>query len=259
MDGDLPAHLATRRVYRNPPIVEAIVELRFLGGVGWDLTLPGRFYDRIRDDFPGTPEHREVMEATFGETSSPSDAMFSINRKEQRVLFRNGNQLLQIGPRVLGVNSLRPYEGWESLSRRAHNALETYRAIAEPEAVRSIGVRYINRVELPAEPFRLDDYFMITQALPSTGFPEKLRSFFDRMELSYDDIPAAIALTWATAKSSKERIAAFLLDLDLRWLEPCTFEDVVNNIEELHNRERLAFESLIGDRLREMFDADNES
>ncbi|WP_422751328.1 TIGR04255 family protein [Micromonospora sp. WMMD1219] len=251
--------LPERRIYRNPPIVEAIVELRFLGGLTWNLTIPGRFYDQIKSEFPDEPEQREVVEANFG-GKSPDEAMLSVNRKEQRVLFRNGSRLLVLGPNVLTVNSVRPYEGWESLKARIDSALSTYRSILNPDAVSTIGVRYINRIELAAEQFSLGDYFTIVQGLPVAGFPARLNSFFDRMELTYDEIPATIAFTWATTRPEKsDRGSAFVLDLDLRWNEPCSFENVLANVEELRNRERIAFESLINDRLREIFDANENS
>jgi len=251
--------LHKRRVYRNPPIVEAIVELKFLGGKPWNLTIPGRFYDHIKDEFPDEPEQRDVVEASFGENKAPDEGMFSVNRVGQRVLFRNGNRLVVIGPNTLSINSVRPYEGWESLKLRVRRALEVYRSVLSPDAISGIGVRYVNKIEIPPGPFRLQDYFTVGQGLPPTGFPVQLTSFFDRMELAYDEIPATIAFTWASAKSEKAEASAFVLDLDLRWNESCSFEDTLKNIQDLRDRERLAFESLINDRLRETFDADENS
>ncbi|RMH08650.1 MAG: hypothetical protein D6704_02710 [Nitrospirae bacterium] len=47
---------AARRVvperrYRKPPVIEALCEIYFAGS-SWDETIPGAFYQQIKDDYP---------------------------------------------------------------------------------------------------------------------------------------------------------------------------------------------------------------
>lgn len=46
---------------------------------------------------------------------------------------------------------LRPYSNWEDFSTAAFNYLEKYIALAKPLLITRIGLRYINRVDLPSE------------------------------------------------------------------------------------------------------------
>ncbi|MBI4566163.1 MAG: TIGR04255 family protein [Planctomycetes bacterium] len=49
------------RKYRNPPVIEALCEIYFAESA-WDDTIPGRFYERVRDRFPSTKQI-EIHEA----------------------------------------------------------------------------------------------------------------------------------------------------------------------------------------------------
>ncbi|MEU2703734.1 TIGR04255 family protein [Micromonospora aurantiaca (nom. illeg.)] len=254
--------LGERRVYKHPPIIEAIVEFTFSGGEDWNLTIPGRLYERIREDYPGEPQQREVVEANLGmdgAKSSKTGLAITVSKKSERVVFASDNRLLMVGPAVLSAHSLAPYEGWESLQARATDALQHYCELVHPEHISSIGLRYVNRIKLPESTITFDDYFTVAQVLPASGFPATLSSFFDRMELRYEEIPASIAFTWASVNSDEPDTAAFVLDLDLRWRGKTPFENAESNLKELRERERAAFESLITDKLREIFDADQDA
>lgn len=253
---DLEADSAPRPVYRHDPIVEAIVELVFEPGPEWNITIPGRLYDRLREDYPDQPKQREILEAGLAdEGDSEAGHAFTVSRKGARVVFGNGNKLLMVGPDVLSVHSLRPYEGWQSLFPRIVGALDAYVSIAQPSGVRKFSLRYINQINVPEDSFSLTDYFTITQALPE-AFPSRMTAFVDRMELAYEDIPATIVFTWATTKPRSPGQSSFLLDLDLHWNEKCSVDEAVRHLMDLRRRERDAFEAVINDRLRGMFNAD---
>lgn len=40
------------RKYRNPPLIEALCEFQFVPTQPWDLTIPGFFYEKVKNDFP---------------------------------------------------------------------------------------------------------------------------------------------------------------------------------------------------------------
>ncbi|QMS90513.1 hypothetical protein HUN01_24125 [Nostoc edaphicum CCNP1411] len=46
----------TRRQYPNPPIEEAVCEFRFAPDPAWNLTIPGLFYEKIKDFYTGEPQ-----------------------------------------------------------------------------------------------------------------------------------------------------------------------------------------------------------
>ncbi len=254
MSSNVDADSGVRLVYKNDPIVEAIVELAFVPDREWNITIPGRLYDRLQDEYPDPPKQREIVEAGL---ASDNDGVgtFTLNRKGARVVFGAGNKLLMVGPDVISLHSLKPYEGWGNFLPRVAKAIDSYVAVAQPKSIAKISLRYINRVNIPKEQFSLTEYFTITQALPD-AFPTQMTSFVDRMELAYEDIPAQIAFTWATTKPAQEGQSSFVLDFDLHWIEECDIRDAIDHLKDLRRRQRAAFESVINEELRRIFNAD---
>ncbi|MFH9498862.1 TIGR04255 family protein [Streptomyces globisporus] len=249
MGGDAP-----RRIYRNPPIVEAVCTFSFASDSHWNVTVPGRFYELVRDSYPEEPEERSVMQANFNLGQDAPVEQVSLGSVGSRVAFRNKSQILTVAPRNLGIHALAPYEGWDVFRKRCLEALDAYTSVIGEAEIAGIGLRYVNRVILPGTTVNLSEYFTIAQGLPADGFPGKLTTFFDRMEVSYEDVPASIAFTWASDDKVADR-AAFIMDFDLQWRGEIGHSDVPSFLDELRERERIAFESLIQDKLRGVFDA----
>jgi uncharacterized protein (TIGR04255 family) len=74
----------------------------------------------------------------------------------------------------------------------------------------------------------------------------------------YKDLPIGLTTTLGSIEAP-EGSMAFLLDLEVsrRWTEePLPLEEAMPHIEELRQRERVAFEESITERTREVFDAE---
>ena len=196
MTADAELELARRRVYRNPPISEAIVEFTFEGDSKWNLTSPGRLYDLFSDDYPEEPKERQVFQANVAHNDDQKGLNFEVNQRPDRIVFANGNRLLMAGNGVLSVHCNAPYEGWKSFEARAMLALAAYSEAVKQTNISRIALRYVNRIPLPSPTIEFEDYFTIAQGLPVPGFPSKLTSFMDRMVLEYEDAPIRIIFTW---------------------------------------------------------------
>jgi len=243
----------TRREYKNPPIVEAICGFRF-DQDPWNITTPGLIYEQIRAEYPDAPEERPIIQANMSADSSLNATQLSIGAPVTQVAFRNGSKILSVAPQNVAVHSLAPYEGWDELKPRALRALAAYKKVVPNARVTGLNLRYVNRVFIPKSKFSFGEYFTVAQALPPSGFPGSITSFFDRMESAYDDAPVRIVFTWASEDSATQQ-ASFILDFDLTRSEEINESDLEDALDDLRERERAAFESLIRDSLRGIFDA----
>lgn len=138
-----------RRVYRNPPLIEALCEFEFQAGQPWDWTVPGRIYERVRREYPLKRElHALELDVRTEGTAAPQEAIGGV----ARMLFLREDEraALQVGPDVLAVNQLKPYTDWQSFRAMIERALAVYVEVAQPEQTARIGLRYINRIELPS-------------------------------------------------------------------------------------------------------------
>ena len=255
--GDL---IMERRKYRNPPIEEALCEFRFAPSQDWDPTVPGRFHEKIRKRYPAKPREQRVVEAGFQVSAQSAESAMQLKQGLAKVQFPtdDGRRLVAVGPDIMSVHVLRPYPGWrEDFRPRIEQALQAYNETTAPKGVKQIGLRYINQVVIAADTIALDDYFTTPPRTPD-NFPERKSAIFSRIESFYTDEPIRLVFTFATVMPPEGKLA-FLLDLDLVWSwadQPLTLDDAMDKVETLRHRERDAFEALITERTRKVFDAE---
>lgn len=245
----------SRRIYKNPPVVEAVCSFQFQQDESWNLTIPGRLYERVKEEYPEEPEQQLFFQTDMETDTASASAQLKVGGPSARVALKNGSKIITISPNNLNIHSLAPYEGWGSFYPRILRALQSYRTVVGEVAIAEVSLRYVNRVFLPGKRIRFGDYFTVTQALPEDGFPGLITSFFDRMEVRYED-SSKIAFTWTSEGDSADKIA-FIMDFDLHSAGEVSFDNVPATLEDLREKERVAFESLIQDPLREIFDADS--
>jgi uncharacterized protein (TIGR04255 family) len=248
----------TRRQYSNPPIEEAVCEFRFAPGSAWNLTVPGLFYEKIKDAYPGEPRQQNLIATEVVAGQTPANPEFTVRQGVNKLLFesKDTKRLVGVGNNVLSIHSLRPYEGWEEFRQRIDEAFEVYLEVAKPVGVTRIALRYINRIAIPSnQEIELRDYFTIYPQIPKDGVPSKMTAFLTRTELIYEDIPIRLVLNLSDAIAPAEQIV-IVLDLEIfqDWVEkPLSLQEAISNLYELKQREGQAFENLITDRTRELF------
>jgi uncharacterized protein (TIGR04255 family) len=247
-----------RRIYKNPPIVEAICEIQFVPTDNWNLAYTGLFYEKIKSRYSGKPREQRVLEfATPGVISSQPLSLVQSNAREiTKVQFpnENGQEIVTLGPASLGVSRLHPYSGWEKFQKQIIEAFNLYKQIANPQGIRRIGVRYINFIR-PPDLSTPPSIYLTTPPAELAALGCNLSTFSQAYEYAYGD-GAKLTVNIARVQDNRENLG-FLVDLD-------TFKDwtvdfpkvnqAITVATDLRNRERDAFEALITDAARELFD-----
>jgi uncharacterized protein (TIGR04255 family) len=168
-----------RRRYKNPPLIEAVLEFQFLGGAEWAAVFLGKIHTQL-PDFPEI----EVLTGTSFVISPVQVGLRSVP-EINRFWRTDRGMAITVGPELLGVSALPPAmpEGqrWELLRDTAFHALEVYQSIAKPGTIRQVGLRYINALSVDPASFRLGDYViqesgMVPDILLDERNPFSLRS-----------------------------------------------------------------------------------
>lgn len=249
----------TRRVYRNPPIEEALCEFRFASSEEWDPTLSVKFHEKVKKTYSGKPQERTSIEARVSTSNEAPRPSVEIKQELDRIQYpnENGTESVGVGRDVLSVHVLRPYLGWEIFSQRIESALSAYIETAHPKGITRLGLRYINKLEIPVEgPIELKDYFSAAPSLPEK-LPTNMSNFLTRIESIYQDAPIQLILTFGTTTAPKDRYG-FLLDLDMICVwpnEPLPCKQIMEVVRDVREKERDAFEAFIEDAARRLFDA----
>jgi uncharacterized protein (TIGR04255 family) len=243
-----------RRQYDRPPIQEALCELKFEGAT-WAFGSPAALYERLQSEYPAEPV--QVMASAL-RVSGDGGPSLQVEQQEPRTRFASadGQRLVVAGRDTISVHVLTAYPGWEAFRDAIERAIGVYREVAQPESVSRIGIRYINRIQIDQPTVDLEDYFVHPPNSPDE-LDLGIGSFFMRIDCTSPDEPIRLVQTFGSADSSPS-VVAFILDLDTirEWIEsPLAIAEALPAVDSLRDFERTAFESLITDKLRAVFDA----
>jgi uncharacterized protein (TIGR04255 family) len=240
------------RKYAKPPIVEAVCEFRLTHETQWDLTVPGLLYEELKASFP-QKEQRVIQEVEL--IQKPEGWSQQIHTSERVIFFTEDKKMLvQVAPRLLAINVLKPYPHWEGFKPRIEMAWRSLQAAIEVQGLERIGLRYINHIELPGQSVQLAEYF---EFYPFVGqrLPQQMASFLVGAEFSYADGRDRCRVQLAPLPGSEGK-SSFMLDIDYFLAQPRAVkpEEALAWVEEAHSRVEEVFEGCITDKLREMFE-----
>ncbi len=249
--------MTQRRQYKNPPIEEAVCELRLKSAGEWDAMIPGRLADLLSNGYPAKPKQQVEMSPTI----QPGGSTALQGAVKVRFLSQDEKRLVMVGNNGMSIHDLRPYSGWEKFRARISEAIDAYLQVNPNFNIDRISLRYINKLEVGADWASLSDYI---RGLPAQvpEIPTKLVNFFYRYECDYPDSPVRAVITFGHGEAVEQK-RIVLLDVDVlkNMGEPMTIVDsndvekFLLTIDELRIRERNIFEALITDKTREIFDA----
>ena len=239
--------------YENPPLVEALCEFRFISDEPWDLTLPGLIYEKVKQEFP-VKQQQSGIGVQIRPTKEGLEHKIEPAPPRIQFLNKDRNAMIQIAPNLLVVNQLKPYPNWERFKEMVLKIFDIYKETAHPKSLRSIGLRYINIVEVNEQEIELKDYFRFYPHTPD-DLPEDFNSFLMRAEFPFENDKERLTLTLTPVISKKPDVISILLDIHYAAIAPeCVpFDRVSEWLEKAHERIEEAFESCITDKARDLF------
>lgn len=243
-------------IYVNPPIVEAVVELRFAAGQPWTDEVLDRLSARLRKEYPGKSRTKNRVEV---QANLKSGAMAASSRVMfHQVLFptADGRALVGIGENLLTVHVLAPYPGWARLLPRMTAALDMYRDEARPEGVALAAVRYIDQIALPRHAdVNLGDYFPSLPSRPKS-MPPMFDGFHTVTQAHDPEWNYAAVLTMASLPTSPpdgSHLILYDLNVIRNFAHPEPPSESLAHLEFLHSKQKQIFEDSITDKTRELF------
>lgn len=218
--------------YKNPPIIEAVCEFKFQPPANWNPAVPDLFYEKVQTQFP----RRETMHGLSAEEPAPS----------AKTKFRraDGSALLQVSPKLLAINQLRPYPTWPQFKQTILEAYAIYRELANPAGITRLGLRYINQIEISGTKLEIGRYLR--------GCPEGYHKLFLSTEFPFETEQENLAMILAHVPHDEGDFSRFYLDLDYGAF-PKAAEEIDAALERAHDRVEQIFEASLTDETRHLF------
>jgi uncharacterized protein (TIGR04255 family) len=236
------------RRYENPPANEAICELRLAKDSAWDLTIPGRVFEKVQSRFP-IRKQQQVQTVEIRPDFQPSEPQVDVS-DQLWLLSEDEKSFVRLGPRSVSVHRLAPYPGWEKYFpdiELTEAALVDILGILDLER---IGLRYVNRISIPAPTVDLEKYFQFRLEL-GESLPQETNALIVGAVCGFDGDVCRVQL--ADTPADGEDMTAFILDLDYWRIAPPVEIEVLAWVGTAHTRVEELFEGSISDPLRELF------
>ena len=245
-----------RREYPNPPIVESLVQFNFAEPIAWNVATPGRVFEHLRQAYPMDPEQQGMLQAAF--SAQPGKGVlpdFTVTQGIPRVVYKDATKtrLVVLNDRVVSVNSLRPYEGWDRLAVRIREAAAALEAAVSIPLIDEVSVRYVNQIRLPRGR-RTEDYFAYDIHTVRAG-SSYLRNFVQRVESLLPDGVTTAGTTFASLQPETQDVFPIILDIEFKRSlgEGSTIDAALAVAIDLKRLENAEFESVITDNTRGLF------
>jgi uncharacterized protein (TIGR04255 family) len=236
--------------YLRPPIAEAVIELRFTQLASQkeveDAARRMRnsyFYQDIENimeikiDASGVAERRVTASGL---------KLSSLDRADQ-LMFRTNS---------FACSRLAPYPGWEAFIERARVGWAEWTRIVGNRPLARIGVRYINRIDIPTSSnhlIRIEDYLNVSPKMP-LEMTDPLSSYTMQV-VSPLNSSYTLVLSTSSVPSPLIGFSSFALDLDVARERDMPRRDdtlwgILAEMRVLKNR---IFEYCVSDRARSLF------
>lgn len=185
------------------PIVDAIIEIRFSTNIHPSAVF-GVIYNEFKDKYP-TVEKLPIL-----------DIPEQIREKDINLIFKpyytlkNGNNLIQVGPRVLSINQPDIYKGWDNYSATIYEVLGEVKKLDIIKSINRLGIRYTNF-------FRGIDIFEKINLKILFGDNQLLGDpTFIRIELPDEDFSNLLQIANKANYSKKEKTSVIgsIIDID---------------------------------------------
>ena len=173
--------MTVQKHYSKAPIVEAAIDLRCEFPSEQSMDSLERVRELLVAEYPireDLIELRAQIAPMTGITSEQKTTGF-------RALTGERTRIAGIGLESFTFSWLAPYDRWESLRDEAFRVWGLYSSITNPVKVTRVGVRFINRLDLPnpnGTGVELDQYLRTAPRI-APELPQHLESFFLRFQI----------------------------------------------------------------------------
>ena len=176
-------HMKDKLPFPNPPITEAVLDIRVELPTDIDLASLAKFHEAILERFPNK-EERFSWKSGFQFKKGAAPEILQASGGADGYLFKSvdGKKIVQARLDGFSFNKLKPYERWETLRDEAKELWALYITIAKPVAITRLALRYINKIDIPL-PLKDFKEYILTLPEVAKGLPDVFRGYFMTIEM----------------------------------------------------------------------------
>ena len=244
--------------YSHPPVREAIIDIQI-------DALPEESLPKLKDcgtEFESLyPKTKTQYLGKISMKVSDTDVTSEQDRQLFGYSFHSSdeNRCVQLRLNGFTFNLLKPdptaaWPGWNVLRDEARRVWDQYRMVTNTAEIKRLAVRYINQIVIPEDEIELLDYFTEPPRIPD-GLPQRLNSFFSRVEVINPDPEAIIIITQAPTSQRYRSQPTFTLDIDVirEQRMPLDSFDLWSTLDRFRELKNTVFEASLHPKAKKLF------
>lgn len=243
-----------RTRYKRPPITEAVIECRFATPMNLERL------QKLKDGLSATYSVlEEVHQIQFQMTIGKGKPSVNDDLLGYRMFSMASTGVITITLSAVSYARLAPYGGWDSFSSEFMNTFERMKALLGHQPLMRIGMRYINRLDIPVEQesslVRIENYLTIHPEYPGKDLPP-LTTWTMQSVFHLTQVGCYAAVTVASVASPVPQRTSFLLDVDIsrETNVPQNDREIRELLALMRDEKNRVFEACITDATRRLFD-----
>ena len=244
--------------YRKPPIIQAIIEFQFEGAC--TLANSRKIMRSLKEEYPQAELIKTVTITNEGGSVDQriEDVGFKISSTDGLKILSLRNPELVQGPlgnvekkAYFSATQMAPYLGWEEFLPQFLMGWEYAEKYIGHRKLNRIGLRYLNRIDIPEEDINISDWVTVKPSFPN-NFKQPNASFMQIL-LPYEEDQALLKV--GTTISPLPRHSAIVLDIDIGTIGEINshINCRIEILKRLHKEKNEIFENCITDATRRLF------
>ncbi len=196
------------------PIVEAVIDIRARPDRSWEEESVRSEAEAKLPGYVFLDSQRAIERELRVEAGRPPEqTLRDLGWKGLRFKSADERHICQFNRDGFVFSWLRPYESWARLQSEGLRLWEIYSAVARPTQAQRLGLRFINRIVLPPQDLRFEDYIQ-PAAQPPKLLDVPFHGFLHHDTLAVPGHPYAINVV-RTIQTAPDQPLGIILDIDV--------------------------------------------
>ena len=214
------------------PIVEAVIEVRARAEARWEEQAITNHIKSRLPEYPSVLSSRAVqlrMEFTqpgaqAAQPSPTEQVVHDMGWRGLRCESADKRHVAQFNRDGFVFSRLAPYESWDQFEREGLRLWQLHTELAQPTEAQRLGLRFINRIAVPQEGLRLEDYLEAPPRAPQ-GMDLPLAGFLHQDTLTVSGYPYGITFTQTVQPPQAPETGGLILDIDVFTTQPLNLDE----------------------------------
>ena len=212
----------------HAPSVEAIIDIRATPENRPDEESLKNFVQKKFCDYLFRDSQREIQyQVIVSPNQPPNQTIQDRGWKGLRFQSKDQKYIAQFNRDGFTLSRLEPYQSWDLFRTEAMRLWDGYAEFVKPGQIHRVGLRYVNRIQLPAGELNFEDYLDVAPSTPKIlDFP--ISGFMHQDSVVVPNSPYAINIikTIQPPNLMAGIGLGLILDIDVATTQPFDYEDI---------------------------------